>query len=137
MAMILSVYLQVGDLKRALSFYRDGIGLEVVWNDDEVAVLRGLGESRSLLVIREVVGSARPGMGQAGVARIGWQATSPADLDSAEERLDRQGVPYRRADEEDGHRIETHDPDGLSVILFLPPDPLPVGKPPPSIYWYH
>ena len=137
MAMILSVYLQVGDLKRALSFYRDGIGLEVVWNDDEVAVLRGLGESGSLLVIREVVGSARPGMGQAGVARIGWQATSPADLDSAEERLDRQGVPYRRADEEDGHRIETHDPDGLRVVLFLPSDPSLDRKPPPSIYRYY
>ena len=29
MAMILSVYLQVGDLGRSLSFYRDGLGLEV------------------------------------------------------------------------------------------------------------
>jgi len=135
--MILSVYLQAGDLKRSLSFYRDGIGLEVTWNDDEVAVLRGPGEPASTLVIREVAGSARPGMGQAGVARIGWQATSSADLDSVEERLARQGVPYRRTDEEGGHRVETHDPDGLRVILFLPPEPSLAGKPPPFIYRYH
>ena len=37
--MIFSVYLQVGDLGRSLSFYRDGLGLEVAWNDDMIAVL--------------------------------------------------------------------------------------------------
>ena len=37
--MIFSVYLQVGDLSRSLSFYRDGLGLEVAWNDDMLAVL--------------------------------------------------------------------------------------------------
>ena len=39
--MIFSVYLQVGDLGRSLSFYRDGRGLEVAWNDDMLAVLHG------------------------------------------------------------------------------------------------
>ena len=32
--MIFSIYLQVGNLDRSLSFYRDGLGLEVAWNDD-------------------------------------------------------------------------------------------------------
>jgi len=131
--MIFSVYLQVGDLERSLSFYRDGLGLEVAWNDETLAVLRGTPESAATLAIREVSGSARPGMGEAGVARLGWQVTSWADLDSAEQRLAALGVQYRRADEMDGGRIETHDPDGLRVVLFLPSDPSLTRKPPLSL----
>ena len=137
MPMIFSVYLQVGDLERSLSFYRDALGLEVAWNDEMLAVLRGTGESPATLVLREVSGSAKPELGQAGVARIGWQVASPADLDTAEERLARHGAHYRRVDEPDGGRIATHDPDGLSVILFLPGEPALAGKPPPFVYWYH
>ena len=137
MPMIFSVYLQDGDLERSLSFYRDGLALEVAWNDDTLAVLRGTAEAAATLAIREVSGSTKPGMGQAGVARIGWQVTSTADLDSAEERLTALGVQYRRADDEGGGRIETHDPDGLRVVLFLPSDPSLDRKPPPSIYRYY
>lgn len=134
MRMIFSVYLQVTDLERSLSFYRDVLGLEVGWNDNAVAVLHGSDESEATLILREISESTRPGLGQTGVARIGWQLTSSADLDSAEERLARQGTPYKR--ETDGERIVTHDPDGLSVILFLPSDPSLTGKPPGYVYWY-
>jgi catechol 2,3-dioxygenase-like lactoylglutathione lyase family enzyme len=135
--MIFSVYLQVGDLGRSLSFYRDGLGMEVAWNDDELAVLHGPAESAATLAIREVSGSTRPGRGQAGVARIGWQVTSTADLDNAEERLAALGVQYRRGGEPGGGRIETHDPDGLRVVLFLPSEPSLDRQPPPYIYRYH
>jgi len=37
----------------------------------------------------------------------------------------------------DGDRIETRDPDGLSVILFLPGEPSLARKPPPFLYRYH
>ena len=75
-------------------FYRDGLGLEVAWNDDMLAVLHGPDESASTLVIREVGGDAKQGLGQIGVTRIGWQVTSSADLDRAEERLTGQGAEY-------------------------------------------
>ena len=135
--MIFSMYLQVDDLDRSLSFYRDGLGLEVAWNDDMLAVLRGAGETEANLVLREIPGHARQGLGQAGVTRIGWQVTTPADLDRAEERLTRHGAQYQRVDGADGGRIVTHDPDGLSVILFLPGEASLAGKPPPFMYWYH
>jgi catechol 2,3-dioxygenase-like lactoylglutathione lyase family enzyme len=134
--MIFSMYLQVGDFDRSLSFYRDGLGLEVAWNDDMLAVLRGAGETEANLVLREVGGDAKQPLGHAGVTRIGWQVTSLADLDSAEERLTRHGTQYQRVDGTDGGRIVTHDPDGLSVILFLPGEPSLAGKPPPFMYWY-
>jgi catechol 2,3-dioxygenase-like lactoylglutathione lyase family enzyme len=134
--MIFSMYLQVSDLGRSLSFYRDGLGLEVAWDDDMLAVLRGTGETAATLVLRGVSGESKPGLGQAGVTRIGWQMTSPAELDSAEERLKQHGEQYQRTNDGDGGRIVTHDPDGLSVILFLPSRPSLADKPPPFIYWY-
>jgi len=130
------VYLQVGDLGRSLSFYRDGLGLEVACNDGMLAVLDGPDESAATLVIREVGAGAKQGLGQVGVTRIGWQVTSSADLDRAEERLAGHGAQYQRDDEPDGGRIVTHDPDGLSIVLFLPGEPSLTGKPPPFIYWY-
>lgn len=134
--MIFSMYLQVGSLDRSLSFYRDGLGLEVAWNDDMVAVLRGSGETTANLVLREVRGETKPGLGQGGVTRIGWQMATRSEFDSAEERLKRYGGKYERTDVRDGSRIVTHDPDGLSVILFLANEPSLAGKPPPFIYWY-
>ena len=134
--MIFSMYLQVDDLDRSLSFYRDGLGLEVAWHDDMLAVLHGAGDTAVNLVLRKVPGDGRQRLGQAGVTRIGWQVTSPADLDRAEERLARHGAQYERVDVADGGRIVTHDPDGLSVILFLAVEPSLAGKPPPFMYWY-
>jgi catechol 2,3-dioxygenase-like lactoylglutathione lyase family enzyme len=134
--MTFSMYLQVANLERSLAFYRDGLGLEVAWNDDVLALLRGPGEPAGTLVIRQVGGDARRGLGQTGVARIGWQVTSPADLDSAEERLARHGAQYERPDDTNGSRITTHDPDGLEVVLFMLPEMTPAGKPPPFVYFY-
>jgi catechol-2,3-dioxygenase len=132
-----AAYVQVGDLERSLSFYRDGLGLEVNWKDDVLAVLRSPGDMAYALVIREVGGGARHAVGEAGVARLGWQVTDPADLDRAEERLASHAVPYQRFHEMDAERIVTHDPDGLSVIVFRAAEPSLTGRPPMSLYWYH
>ena len=134
---IFTAYLQASDLERSLSFYRDGLGLEVEWNDGTLAVLSGPANSAHTLVIRDVGGGAKPGLGEVGVTRIAWQMTDPADLDDAEERLSRGAVQYQRFRETDADRIVMRDPDGLSVILFHAAEPTPTGKPPASLYWYH
>ena len=51
--------LQAGDLYRPLSFYRDVLGLEVVWNDGGLAVLHSHRVPADSLVIRED-GNGRP-----------------------------------------------------------------------------
>jgi len=133
---IFTVYLQVSDLERSLSFYRDGLGLEVEWNDGTLAVFRGPGSAAHTLAMRQVGDGAGRGLGEVGVTRIAWQMTDPAELDDAEERLSRYAVRYQRLREADGDRIVMRDPDGLSVILFHA-EPSPAGKPPASLYWYH
>jgi hypothetical protein len=63
--------------------------------------------------------------------------TDPDDLDGAEERLAGHAVPYQRFHEIDAERIVTHDPDGLSIVLFQAAGPTLTGRPPASLYWYH
>ena len=134
---IFTAYLQVSDLERSLSFYRDGLGLEVEWNDGTLAVLRSPGAAAHTLVMREVGGGTERRLGEVGVTRIAWEMTRPADLDDAEERLSQHAVRHQRIREADADRIVLRDPDGLTVILFRATGPTPTGKPPASLYWYH
>ena len=137
MSGIFTAYLQVSDLERSLSFYRDGLGLEAEWNDGTLAVLRSPGTATHTLVLREVGDGAERRLGEVGVTRLAWQMTNPADLDDAEERLSQHAVRYQRLRESDADRIVMRDPDGLSVILFHAGEPTSTGKPPASLYWYH
>lgn len=53
-----------------MSFYRDGLGLEVDWKDDVLAVLRSPGDTAHALVIREV--AEEPGTPW---EKPGWRAS--------------------------------------------------------------
>jgi catechol-2,3-dioxygenase len=134
---IFTAYLQVSDLERSLSFYRDGLGLEADWNDGTLAVLRSPGSAAHTLVLRGVGNGAERRLGEVGVTRIAWEMTHTADLDAAEERLSQHAVHYQRVRETDADRIFMRDPDGLTVILFHAGEQAPSGKPPASLYWYH
>ena len=83
---LFGVYLQVGDLDRSLSFYRDVLALEVVWNDGALAVLHSRRVPADSLVIREIGTAARHKTGEAGVTRVLWRAGDPAELDSTAPR---------------------------------------------------
>ena len=133
---LFGVYLQVGDLHRSLSFYRDVLALEVVWNDGALAVLHGHRAPADSLVIREIGKDARHTMGEAGVTRVLWRAGGPAELDSAEELLTRQQVPYQRHRDAEVDGITVHDPDGLEVVLLWVGEKAPATGPPSWLYWY-
>jgi catechol-2,3-dioxygenase len=137
MSGIFTAYLQVSDLERSLSFYRDGLGLEVEWNDGTLSVLRSPATASHALVLRAVGDGAERRLGEVGVTRIAWQMTRPAELDDAEERLSQHAVRYQRFREADADRIVLRDPDGLTVILFHAGEQGPTEKPPASLYWYH
>jgi len=134
---LFGVYLQVGDLDRSLSFYRDVLALEVVWNDGALAILHGRRAPADALVIREIGTAARHTMGEAGVTRVLWRAGDPAELDSAEELLARQQVPYQRHRDAKVSGITMHDPDGLEIVLLWVPAKVPATGPPAWLHWYY
>jgi catechol 2,3-dioxygenase-like lactoylglutathione lyase family enzyme len=134
---LFGVYLQVGDLDRSLSFYRDVLALEVVWNDGPLAILHGHRAPADSLVIREIGKAAQHHMGEAGVTRVLWRARDPAELDSAEELLIRQQVPYRRHRDAEVDGITMRDPDGLEIVLLWIGEKVPAAGPPSWLYWHH
>ena len=134
---LFGVYLQVGDLHRSLSFYRDVLALEVVWNDGALAVLHGHRAPADSLVIREIGKAAGHNMGEAGVSRVLWRAGDPAELDSAEELLTRQQVPYRRHRDAEVDGITMHDPDGLEIVLMWIGEKALATGPPAWLHWSH
>ena len=134
---LFGVYLQVADLDRSLAFYRDVLALEVVWNDGALAVLHGHRAPADSLVIREIGEAARHGVGEAGITRVLWRAMDPAELDSAEELLTRQQVPYQRHRDAEVEGITTRDPDGLAIVFLWIGGKVPAAGPPAWLYWYH
>ena len=137
LAGLFGVYLQVGDLHRSLSFYRDVLALEVVWNDGALAVLHTHRAPADSLVIREIGKAARHTMGEAGVTRVLWRAKDPAELDSVEELLTRQQVPYQRHRGAEVDGITMHDPDGLEIVLVWLGEKIPAAGPPAWLHWYY
>ena len=132
---LFGAYLQVGDLHRSLSFYCDVLALDFVWNDGALAVLHDRRAPADALVIRQIGQAARHAMGEAGVARILWRVGDPAELDSAEELLTRQQVPYQRHRDAEVDGITMRDPDGL-VLLWIG-GKVPAAGPPAWLYWYY
>jgi len=137
LAGLFGVYLQVSDLHHSLSFYRDVLALEVAWNDGALAVLHGHRAPADSLMIREIGKAARHNMGEAGVTRLLWRAGDPAELDSAEELLTRQQVPYQRHRDAEVDGITMHDPDGLEIVLMCFGEKVPATGPPAWLHWSH
>jgi catechol-2,3-dioxygenase len=134
---VFGVHLQVRDLGRSVSFYQNALGLEVVWNDDKLAVLSSPEDIGDTVVLRKIGDGARPHAGEAGVTRLFWRVDDPAALDSIEERLTRHSVPYKRQREGKIRGIAMHDPEGIDIVV-VPPDQSPLAGTPPSVaYWEH
>jgi catechol 2,3-dioxygenase-like lactoylglutathione lyase family enzyme len=112
------VVVQVRDLERALAFYRDVLGFRVDENDGALAMLRVAGEGVPTLALSEIGSRATHYLGGTGVARVGWEVQSSADLDVAGQRLQQHGVRYERSHGEPVDYIYTSDPDGLPVVLL-------------------
>jgi catechol-2,3-dioxygenase len=134
---IFGVHLQVRDLDRSVTFYRDALGLEVDWNDGTLAVLRSPGDAGDLLAIREVGEAAQHRIGESGVTRLFWHVSDDADLDDTEARLTRYSVPYQRHKGKEPDGISVHDPDGLGITLIRTDKPPITGAPPSMLYWEH
>jgi catechol 2,3-dioxygenase-like lactoylglutathione lyase family enzyme len=132
---IFGVYIQVSDLDRSLSFYRDVLALELDWSDGAIAVMHSRLEPADALVLRHVGEGARRGLGEPGVTRVLWRAENSADVDRAEEYLNSLEVPYQRHTEEHVDGIALRDPDGVEFVLLCS-DLEASAEPPSWLYWY-
>jgi uncharacterized protein YbjT (DUF2867 family)/catechol 2,3-dioxygenase-like lactoylglutathione lyase family enzyme len=132
---IYSVAVQVQHLDRSLAFYRDLLGLRLQHQERQMAQLHGYGDTAPSLVLLEVGGDAPRLGGGSGLVRVAWRVDKQADLDLAEQLLQREGVTYQRRREEGLDIVDTRDPDRTHVLLvWLSPDAVADDRLPPGLH---
>ena len=132
---IYSVAVQVRHLDRSLAFYRDLLGLRLQHQQGQMAQLHGYGGTAPSLVLLEVGGHAPRLSGGSGLVRVAWRVDKQADLDLAEQLLQREGLTYQRRREEGLDIVDTRDPDRTHVLLvWLSPDAVTDDRLPPRLH---
>ncbi|HLM21218.1 MAG TPA: NAD(P)H-binding protein [Propionibacteriaceae bacterium] len=132
---IYSVAVQVRHLDRSLAFYRDLLGLRLQHQEGQMAQLHGYGDTAPSLVLLEVGGHAPRLGGGSGLVRVAWRVDKQADLDLAEQLLQREGLTYQRRREEGLDIVDTRDPDRTHVLLvWLSPDVVADDRLPPRLH---
>lgn len=113
---VASVWLPVSDMKRAVGFYRDILGLEVVKSDDDWTELDANGLMIGLNGREEVSGAPSGG------AVITFQPEG-GDLDREVGRLETDGVPFVGGISEHpwGRIAAFKDTEGNDLQLYAPP----------------
>ncbi len=111
-----AVHLDVVDLARSLSFWRDLVGLSEL---SSVAGEARLGvDGRPLVVLRS--GSVRPvGRGHAGLYHVAVHLPSASEFARVLTRLLRAGAPQAPTDHIFSKATYLHDPDGIMLELTL------------------
>lgn len=104
------VWLPVGDVDRAVAFYRDTLGLEVKSQDDDWAELDAGGLTIGL--------NGRESPDGDGGAVVAFQ---PEDLDGAVEALQEEGIEAERSEHPWGRIAAFRDPDGNALQFYEPP----------------
>lgn len=117
------VVFYVRDLQRALAFYRDGVGLEVVGEllAGRAAALTG-GRTHHELLLIQVGDAPGPLRGRRlGLYHVAWKVGDNLDdLRAVKARLDGKGIPVAAAvDHHVSRSLYLHDPDGNEIELYV------------------
>ena len=108
--------LTVGDLDRALEFYREALGFETAFSKGSTVWLSAGGDLLGL-------SRGEPGAGQ-GFEHFGFRVDRPERVDAWAEQLRDCGVALEKGpyDRSDGRSVYFRDPDGhLLEIFYLDP----------------
>src|SRR5204863_5206041 len=115
------VHLKVSDIERALEFYRDVLGFEVMqrWGEDAAFVSAGGYHHHIGLNTWESKGGPPPPPGTTGLYHVAIRYPSRAALGDALRRLVESGIALDGASDHGvSEAIYLHDPDGNGIELY-------------------
>ena len=127
------VHLKVSDLERALAFYRDVLGFEVMqrWGEDAAFVSAGGYHHHIGLNAWESRGGPAPPPGTTGLYHVAIRYPSRAALAKALRRVVEAGVPISGASDHGvSEAIYFSDPDGNGIELYWDRPPEEWPRPP-------
>lgn len=114
-----AVHLQVSDLQRSLSFYRDLLGFRVIRSEGLDAWLSATGEEPDLIRLTELAGAGRPPPRATGLFHVAYRAPGRAALGRWLHRLlDTKTTLQGASDHGVSEALYLADPDGLGVELY-------------------
>ncbi len=124
------VHLKVADLDRALGFYRDVLGFQLMQRMGSQAAFLGAGGYHHHLGLNtwESRGGTSPPPGSTGLYHVAIRYPDRRSLADAHRRLERAGVPVdSAADHGVSEALYLRDPDGNGVELYCdrPPERWP------------
>jgi catechol 2,3-dioxygenase len=113
------VHLKVSDLERAVAFYRDLLGFELLYNMGSAAFLSAGGYHHHIaLNTWESKGGPAPARGTTGLYHFAINFPTRRDLAVALKRLVDHGWPLDGASDHGTHEaLYLHDPDGNGIEL--------------------
>jgi catechol 2,3-dioxygenase len=113
------VVLQVAELDRSVSFYRDVLGLTVLSQSESRATLGTEGAADPIVELRERPGAASaPRGGKLGLYHFAILLPDRAALGGLIAHLGRSGVRFGASDHLVSEAIYLNDPDGLGIEVY-------------------
>lgn len=116
--------LYVSDLERAVDFYRQVFGFEVIAQEGPMAFLRAQGSDNHHDLGLLSLGSQarRPPRGTTGLYHLAWQLGSIQELAKAREELLKKGAHTGESDHGATKSVYGQDPDGneFELMVLLP-----------------
>lgn len=115
------IHLKVADVERALRFYRDVLGFELMqrYGDQAAFVSAGGYHHHIALNTWESYGGSRPPRGSTGLYHLAILYPTRADLADALKRLVEAGIPLTGASDHGvSEALYLDDPDGNGVELY-------------------
>lgn len=116
--------LYVSEIERAIAFYRDVFGFQVIAREGPMAFLRAQGsDNHHDLGLLEVGARApRPPRGSTGLYHLAWELPGIRELVSAREELVRVGAFTGESDHGATKSVYGADPDGneFELMVLLP-----------------
>jgi catechol 2,3-dioxygenase len=113
------VVLQVSNLERSLTYYREAIGLRPLQVTDDTAALGVTGSESPLVTLRGVAGT-RPARrrGAFGLFHFAILLPDRGSLGRFVAHLSSSGIPAGMSDHEVSEAIYLSDPDGLGIEVY-------------------
>lgn len=112
------VHLVVSDLDRAISFYRDLLGLSVTEQQANYAFL-SFGDHHHDLALQAHPSASSPPPNSRGLYHVAFELDTPAELRACYEWLQERGISVQSVDHGISKSLYFDDPEGNGVECYL------------------
>ena len=119
---VYGVVINVSDLDRSLAFYRQVLGLTLLSQEEQLAVVGPPGGQRSQAIVLRAFGSSPlSGAGHIGLRAFVLEAESGDQMERITSELESRKLLVTRREHSEWTAVVGRDPDGVTVVVTWHP----------------